>query len=188
MGLNVLTMTSHVNSICRSASLAFRNIGRVRKYLSQSSTERLVHAFITSKLDYCNSLMYGLPSTEVQKLQRVHNSAARLVVRAKRTEHISPFLRNLHWLPIRERISFKILLLTYKAINGLVPSYINSLITHYIPGRNLRSACQGLLATPKSNSATYGDRAQLPLPPQDSGTRCHLILGTPSLLVSLSLY
>ena len=80
-----LTMTSHVNSICRSASLALRNIGRVRKYLSQSSTERLVHAFITSKLDYCNSLMYGLPSPEVQKLQRVHNSAARIVVRAKRT-------------------------------------------------------------------------------------------------------
>ena len=65
-----LTMTIHVNNICRHASLALRNICRVRKYITQSSTERLVHAFITSKLDYCNILLYGRPSTEVQKLQR----------------------------------------------------------------------------------------------------------------------
>ena len=77
-------MSSNINSICRSTSLALRNIGRVRKYLSQTNTERLVHALIKSKLDYCNSLLYGLPSTVIQKLQRIQNSAARLVVRAKR--------------------------------------------------------------------------------------------------------
>ena len=152
-------MTTHINSVCRSASLALRNIGRVRKYLSQSTTERLVHAFITSKLDYCNSLMYGLPSTEIQKLQRIQNSAARLVVKCTCTNHISPFLYNLHWLPVSDRISFKILLLTYKAINGLAPSYVTRLLSPYVPGRKLRSSSQGLLTTPKSNTATYGDRA-----------------------------
>ncbi|KAL9980772.1 hypothetical protein ACROYT_G009410 [Oculina patagonica] len=126
-----LTMTSHVNNICRHASLALRNIGRVRKYISQSSTERLVHAFITSKLDYCNSLLYGLPSTELQKLQRIQNTAARLVVKAKRTDHISPILQQLHWLPVSERISFKILLFTYKAMNGYAPSYIVDLLDQY---------------------------------------------------------
>ena len=98
-------MTSHVNNICRHASLALRNIGRVRKYINQSSTERLVHAFITSKLDYCKSLLHGLPSTEVQKLQRIQNTAARLVVKAKRTDHTSPILQQLHWLPVCLRIT-----------------------------------------------------------------------------------
>ena len=93
-------MSSNINSICRSTSLALRNIGRVRKYLSQTNTERLVHALIKSKLDYCNSLLYWLPSTEIQKLQRIQNLAARLVVKAKRREHISPILYNLHRLPV----------------------------------------------------------------------------------------
>ena len=97
-------------------------IGRVRKYINKSSTERLVHAFITSKLDYCNSLLYGLPSTVVQKLQRIQNTAARLFVKAKRTDHTSPILQQLHWLPVSERISFKILLPTYKTLNGYAPS------------------------------------------------------------------
>ena len=101
-----LFQTERDDFIDLSTSLALRKIGRGRKYLSQPTTERLVHAFITSKLDYCNSLMYGLPSTEIQKLQRIQNSAARLVVKCKRTDHIAPFLRNLHWLPVSDRISF----------------------------------------------------------------------------------
>ena len=103
-------------------------IGRVRKYINKSSTERLVHAFITSKLDYCNSLLYGLPSTVVQKLQRIQNTAARLVVKAKRTDHTSPILQQLHRLPVSERISFMILLLTNKTVNGYAPSYFEDLV------------------------------------------------------------
>ena len=128
-----LTMTSHVKNICRYTSMALRNIGRVRKYVNQSSTERLVHVFITSRLDYCNRLLYGLPSTEVQKLQRIQNIAARLVVKAKRTDHTSPILQQLHWLPVSQRISFKILLLTYKTVNGYTPSSIEDLVNHYVP-------------------------------------------------------
>ena len=78
-----LTMSCHINKICRSTSLALRNIGKVRKCLNQQSTKRLVYAFITSRLDYCNSLLYGLPANEINKLQRSQNSAARLVTRSK---------------------------------------------------------------------------------------------------------
>ena len=78
-----LTMSSHIKSICRSASLPLRNIRRVRKYLDQTNMEQLVHAFITSRLDYCNSLLYGLPAKEIRKLQRLKNSAARLVLKCK---------------------------------------------------------------------------------------------------------
>lgn len=154
-----MSMSAHVNKICRSAQFALRSIGRIRKYLSRSTTERLVHAFITSKLDYCNSLMCGLASKEISKLQRVQNSAARIVTRVKCREHITPILRSLHWLPIRERISFKLILLTYKSVNSLAPSYLQDLFTSYTPSRNLRSSSQRLLTVPKSASVSYGDRA-----------------------------
>ena len=83
-----ITMSSHVNSSWSSASLALRNIGRVRKYLDQTRTERPVHAFVSSRLDYCNSLLHGLPAKEINKLRRLKNSAGRLVTRTKVREHI----------------------------------------------------------------------------------------------------
>ncbi|KAK3754550.1 hypothetical protein QZH41_005583 [Actinostola sp. cb2023] len=108
-----LMMTGHVNNICKAAFFAIRNIGKIRKYLSQDDCERLqIHAFITSKLDSCNSILFGLPNTELDKLQRVQNAAARLVTRAKKTDHITPTLQRLHWLPVKARIVFKILLIT----------------------------------------------------------------------------
>ena len=154
-----LTMSSHINSICRSASLALRNIGRVRKYLNQANTERLVHVFISSRLDYCNSLLYGLPAKEINKLQRLQNSAARLVTKSKLREHITPVLKKLHWPPVDHRIIFKVLLITFKIICGCAPSYLKDLLEPYIPRRSLRSATQGLLVAPKSSTRTYGDRA-----------------------------
>ena len=144
------SLASHINSICRSASLALRNIGRVRKYLDQANTERLVHAFITSRLDYYNSLLYGLPAKEISKLQRLPNSAARLFLKCKVRDHITPSLEKLHWLP---------LLMTFKIINGCAPEYLSDLLETYVPTRSLRSATRGLLVVPKSFTSTYGDRA-----------------------------
>ena len=97
-----LQLTKHINNICKSASLAIRNIGKIRKHLTQENCERLVHAFITSKLESCNSILYGLPVCQIDKLQRLQNTAARLVTRVKKNDHITPILRNLHWLPVRE--------------------------------------------------------------------------------------
>lgn len=90
---NHLKLNKHVNNVCKSASLAIKNIGKIRNYLTQADCERLVHAF-----DSCNSVLYGLPDTELNKLQRIQNTTARLVTKSKISEHITPVLRGLHWL------------------------------------------------------------------------------------------
>ena len=88
----------------------------------------VLHAFVTSKIDYCNVLLYGLPDCEIAKLQRFQNAAARLLMSCKTYDRITPILLNLHWLPVRYRINIKIALLTFKALYGMAPSYIIDLI------------------------------------------------------------
>ncbi len=151
-----LTMTSHVNSVCRSASYAIHRIGKLRRYLDAGNTEKLVHAFISSRLDNCNSILYGLPDKELNKLQRIQNAAARLVSLAKKRDHITPVMFQLHWLPVRQRITFKLLLIAFKALNGQAPAYISELISSYQPRRSLRSASQYFLQESMGVTATYG--------------------------------
>ena len=126
---NSISMDSHINQICKTAFYHIHNIRRISKYLSQESLKILVHAFVTSRLDYCNSLLYGLPKFQISKLQRVQNAAARLITNTKKYDHITPALYNLHWLPVFYRISFKILILTFKAIYNMSPSYISNLVS-----------------------------------------------------------
>ena len=116
--------------------------------MSQSNLERIVNAFMISRIDYCNSILYGLPTVEHEKLQRVQNIAARLITGSSRRDHITPVLKNLHWLPVKLRITFKILLLIYKILNGQSPSYLTSLISSYKPVRSLRSSDLLLLQVP----------------------------------------
>ena len=155
---DTLTMTNHVNGICRNASFAIRKIGKLRRYLDQNSAEKLVHAFVTSRLDSCNAILYGLPDRELSKLQRVQNAAARVVTLTRKHDHITPVLRNLHWLPVRQRIIFKLMLMAFKSLYGSAPSYISELITRYQPTRSLRSASQCLLKELPAHTSTYGDR------------------------------
>lgn len=156
---NHMNMNSHVSHICSSASFALRNIGKIRKYLDRPTTERLVHAFVSSRLDSCNSLLFGLPLYQIERLQHIQNSAARLVTLTSIKEHITPILNDLHWLTIQKRIKFKLLLLTYKVLNGFAPSYLCDLIVPYKNQRNLRSNKQHLLKVPNSRTTTFGDRA-----------------------------
>ena len=120
-------MSTQVNNICKSTYLAIRNIGKIRNYLDQPTAEKLVHAFVTSKLDFCNSLLYRLSKKQLDKLQRIQNAAAS-IKKTQKFQHISAVLRNLHWLPVTKRIEFKILTITYKALNGMAPSYICDLL------------------------------------------------------------
>ena len=123
-----LSMGDHIMKTSSAAFYYLYNIRRIRKYLSKECTETLIHDFVSSRLEYCNSLLYGLPAYQIQKLQRVQNSAARLVFRESKFCHITPLLRALHWLPVAYRIVFKILLLTFfKAIQKLAPTYISEL-------------------------------------------------------------
>ena len=97
-------------------------------------------------LDYCNSLLHGLPSKVLKQLQYVQNTAARIVTGVSRRDHITPVLYQLHWLPIESRILYKILLITYKTMNNQSPSYMQELIEPYVPTRSsLRSSNQCLL-------------------------------------------
>ncbi|PIK51808.1 hypothetical protein BSL78_11332 [Apostichopus japonicus] len=93
-----LTMKEHVNNVCRDATNAIRSIGRIRHYLDQDTTKKLVHAYVTSRLDNCNALLYGLPDSEIMKLQRIQNTAARLVTRTKKYDSIPEIMSGLHWL------------------------------------------------------------------------------------------
>ena len=117
---STLWMSTHISRVCSAAFYHLHNISRIRKFLSLEDTKTLVHALVTSRVDYCNSLLYGIPASHLNKVQRVLNAAARLVCRAPRYCCITPLMRELHCLPIRQRIHFKILLFTLKAIHGIV--------------------------------------------------------------------
>jgi len=154
-----LSFESHVSSICKTAFFHLKNISKLRHMLSLTNAEQLVHAFMTSRLDYCNALLGGCPARLINKLQLVQNAAARVLTRTRKYDHISPVLSKLHWLPIKHRINFKILLITYKALNGLAPQYFSELLTHYSPSRLLRSQNSGQLIIPRISKSTAGGRS-----------------------------
>ena len=156
---DTLQLGEHVRNISRKASFGIYKIGCIRKYLDQSSTERLIHAFVSSHLDCNNSLLYNLPNTVLSPLQRIQNSAARLITGTKRHQHITPVLRDLHWLPVKDRIIFKLLLLTYKAIHGIAPTYICDLVSL---SSNISLRSSNLLTLrpgPLVKTTYYGNRA-----------------------------
>jgi hypothetical protein len=154
-----MNMEDHVNSVCRSCYAHLRQIGRIRKYLTIDASKQLVTSLVISRLDYCNALLYGVPQTLINKLQIVQNTAARIISRTSRYDHITPVLKELHWLPVQYRIQFKILTHTYKALNGKSPEYMEEMLCVYKPRRNLRSQNKALtLVIPKSKTVTYGDR------------------------------
>lgn len=149
-----LNFEKHISLITKTAFYHLRNISKVRSLLSFQDSEKLVHAFIFSRLDYCNSLYAGLTKQAFNKLQLIQNAAARILTRTSKFDHITPILKSLHWLPVKQRIQFKILLITFKAVNGLAPTYISDIIPHYHPTRFLRSSSQSLLSVPRINTNT----------------------------------
>ena len=154
-----LNMEKNIGALTRSCYMHLHNIGRIRKYLQEDATKSIVHALTMSRLDYCNALMYGLPQRLIDKMQRVQNTGARIITRTKRTAHITPVLKDLHWLPVKDRITFKLLVITYKALHGLAPLYLSELVVPYQPSRALRSQHQSLLSCTRSRTKTYGDRS-----------------------------
>ena len=103
-----------------------RNLSHIRKFPTLEATEVMVHSLISSRLDFCNAILINLREFQINQLQRLQNSAARLITRVKRLSHITPTLQAFHWLPVRDRIIFKVLLM------------INDLVYVYKPPRQLR--------------------------------------------------
>ena len=129
--------------------------------MSAALFKMVLHASVTSRIDYCDGRLYGLPDCEIAKLQNVQNAAARLLMSCKKYDHITPVLVNLHWLPVRYRINFKILLLTFKAVYGMAPSYITDLIHTKTNTRFLLRSIEGVLLTHPSGrmKKSFGDRS-----------------------------
>ena len=151
-----MSLSTHVSSICKSVRYQLRNLGFIRKYLSRSTTEKLVSALISSRLDFCNSILYLLPNTQLSRLQKLQNTAARIVTLSSRRTHITPILKTLHWLPVCDRIIFKLLLLVFHSLYDSAPSYNIKLIVKYKPTRHLRSSQSSLLVVPKTRSSWGG--------------------------------
>lgn len=163
-----MSMSVHVGKMCSKAFGGLYKIRQIRKYLSVDTTKTLIHAFVTSHVDYCNALLTGIPQYQVQRIQRVLNAAARLIHHCPRFSHITPVLIELHWLPVKYRVEFKIALLVYKALNNMAPVYITEML---IPKPSsdrwsLRSDDQDLLYIPITNCKTLGDRSFAHVAPQ----------------------
>ena len=157
-----LTMSAHINKTCQSVIIYhLHNIGRIRKYLSYDDRKSIVQAVIMSRIDYCNSLLVGVPAVQLSKLQRLQNAAARLVSNVAKYDHITSTLVKLHWLPVRFRVIFKIAMLAHKCIYGNAPEYLKGLVKVKRTSRyNLRSDGGLLLEDYSARSKkTLGDRA-----------------------------
>ena len=140
--------------------MELRRISQMKSLLTSDCLKTLVISLVLSRLDYCNSLLVGLTDANINKLQRVQNCAARLVLGKSRMDSRSrDLLQTLHWLPVRARIDYKIGLLCYKSLKSTAPSYIKDLLVPYEPTRTLRSQNIKLLKIPKTNLRRFGDRS-----------------------------
>ena len=144
----VLDDNMHVSDICRSLFNQLRNLSKIRKYLNQQSSKIAVYAFITSKLNYCNSLLYGWRKMQLKKLQYVQNTAARIITQTCKFAHITPVLLDLHWLPV-------LVMLVFKSLNNLSASY---LADRQLLSRNLWSTSKQLLEQRRSFTKLTGTR------------------------------
>ncbi len=145
-----LSFSSHVKAVTKSAYYHHKNIARIRCFVCSQDLDKLVHVFITSRVDYCNGLLTGLPKKSIRQLQLIQNAAARILTRTRKSEHFTPvLLRPLHWLPVTFRIDFIVLLLVYKSLSGLGPKSIADMLIEYKSNRPLRSVGSSQLEIPR---------------------------------------
>ena len=156
-----LSMRQHISKLTRTCFFHLRRLRTIRRQLGSDVAQRLVSAFVLSRIDYSNGLFAGLPDVALEPLQRVQNAAARLVMNLKPSDHITPALFQLHWLPVKQRILYKLCLMVYKSVNNQAPSYLSELFhpISNIPSRlALRSATTHDLDIPRTR-LYFGERA-----------------------------
>ena len=161
---NKMTFHEQISQVVSTGYFHLRKIASIKKYIPIELLSTLTHAFITSRLDFCNALYYGLPQFELNRLQKLQNQAARLVTNTKRREHITPVLRQLHWLPVKARIEFKILTLAFRAVHSDGPAYLQLPLS--IANKSTRASSAPGLAPCRSRMRTAGDRAYSVCAPQ----------------------
>jgi len=139
-----LSFHKHVSAVARSCNCHAQAIRHIRHLLTTELAQTLACSLILSSIDYCNAVLHSAPSYSIKKLQRVQNNAARIVLEAPRRSHRSPLLRTLNWLPVQQRIDYKLALLTFKVRSTSTPSYLRLLIQDREHGHNLRSTTTAL--------------------------------------------
>ena len=148
-----LSMNAQVKSLIKTSNFHIRSLRHVRRGLTFESAKMIALGLVTSRLDYCNSLLYGTSKANIGRLQHVQSDLARVVLQAAWNASSKPLLKQLHWLPVQQRIIFKIALVTFNVQTFEQPSYLHSLLDNYTPSRNLRSEGQHLLCIPFRKSA-----------------------------------
>ena len=155
-----LSFDIHINNVCKALYIQIRRLHQIRPYITSTAANKLAVSFILSRLDYCNSLLAGLPDNKLQKFQKIQNSAARVVLRKSKKEHTKELLKTLHWLPVKARVVFKISSLCYQCLHTeSTPSYLRDLIHPYNPPRSLRSKDAHLLTVPRYSLDSQGKRS-----------------------------
>ena len=157
-----LTMNAHVSNIARTCYYELRRLASIRRFLTSTATATLVSAFVLSRIDYCNSLLFGSTNDVTSHLQRIQNYAARVIFRLPMSSSITIHLKSLHWLPVKVRSTYKIACLCYHCHSSTAPSYVTDML-HKKPlhTRNTRSSSytMPLLNRPAYSKATLGDRS-----------------------------
>ena len=150
-----LKMDRQVSAMCKG-HYHLSNIARIRPYISKEACEHACRAVALSRLDYANSVLFGASNSQIQRLQCVQNRAAKLIFNARKRDHVTPLLQHLHWLPVRKRILFKILTITYKCLHNQAPTYLSALLsTHHSARPGLRSTTDStILHVPRTYTVT----------------------------------
>lgn len=154
-----LSFKEHIQSKAKKCLILLKNLKQIRSHFNDKAFSMLIHSLIFSHVDYCNSLFAGLPSSTLRPLQLVQNYAARLLLRVPKYSHIKPILRDLHWLPVGERVEYKILLFVFKALNSLSPLYLSELLIPSNRPSYLRNLNPYSLYVPRTFLRTMDDRA-----------------------------
>ena len=139
-------MDVHIKYLCRILFCQLHRVGKILPFLSTDAANKLAVSFILTRLDYCNSLLAGLPDNKLNKLQRIQNYAARIVLRKPMHASATSMLKTLHWLPVKARIQYKIACLCFQCLcHNTMPSYLSDILHPYLPPRTLRSLDTSLL-------------------------------------------
>ena len=149
-----LMLEHQIHQVCKSAYKQIFIIYKICPLITQDAAHTLVQAFVTSKLYYGNALYFGISKPQLHKLQLIQNATASLVCGVRNYVHITQVVRALHWFPIQHRIEYKVVLLGFKAIQGLTPLYISDLLQFHRPARPLN-----FLEVPRTRCKTFGDHA-----------------------------
>ncbi len=156
---NTMSMVAHVNIATRGIYYQLQRIKSIRSHLSMDIGAKIINALVTSRLDFNNGLLVGLPEKTTARLQLAQNNAARLLTGASRREHITPHLEALHWLPVCQRIKFKTLTMIHKAVHSdTAPSYLKDLVCPYTQNRTLRSSSDTSKLVVDKVKNSYGQR------------------------------